>query len=79
MTTKKKIYFFPTPCLQSVVENLLSLEKHMSLLISRFQEYLEFEDIRYYVMASVNENVAKVMQKTKEVSFENLGVIWLLK
>ncbi|MGH0140743.1 UNVERIFIED_CONTAM: hypothetical protein FKN15_072254 [Acipenser sinensis] len=59
-------YSFPRELLKSVVEHLLSLEKHMSLLISRFQEYLEFEDIRYYVMASVNENVAKVMQKTKE-------------
>ncbi|MGH0114679.1 UNVERIFIED_CONTAM: hypothetical protein FKN15_033996 [Acipenser sinensis] len=59
-------YSFPRELLKSVVEHLLSLEKDMSLLISRFQEYLEFEDIRYYVMASVNENVAKVMQKTKE-------------
>ncbi|XP_041078704.1 nucleolar complex protein 4 homolog [Polyodon spathula] len=59
-------YSFPRELLKSVVQHLLSLEKDMSLLISRFQEYLEFEDIRYYVMASVNENVAKVMQKTKE-------------
>ncbi|MGH0169164.1 UNVERIFIED_CONTAM: hypothetical protein FKN15_056001 [Acipenser sinensis] len=65
-------YSFPRELLKSVVEHLLSLEKHMSLLISRFQEYLEFEDIRYYVMASVNENVAKVMQKTKESVVEHL-------
>ncbi|XP_006640308.2 nucleolar complex protein 4 homolog [Lepisosteus oculatus] len=59
-------YNFPREHLKSVVERLLSKEEDMSLLISRFQEFLDFEDVRYYVMGFVTENVAKVMQKTKE-------------
>lgn len=40
----------------------------MAVLISRFQEYLDMEDVRYYVMSSVRENVGRVMDKTKGVS-----------
>ena len=50
------------------MERLLSQEEDMALLISRFQEYLDMEDVRYYVMSSVRENVGRVMDKTKGVS-----------
>uniref|UniRef100_A0A8C7RSX4 CCAAT-binding factor domain-containing protein n=1 Tax=Oncorhynchus mykiss TaxID=8022 RepID=A0A8C7RSX4_ONCMY len=61
-------YSFPRELIQAVVERLLSQEEDMALLISRFQEYLDMEDVRYYVMSSVRENVGRVMDKTKGVS-----------
>uniref|UniRef100_A0A4W5RMJ3 Nucleolar complex associated 4 homolog n=1 Tax=Hucho hucho TaxID=62062 RepID=A0A4W5RMJ3_9TELE len=58
-------YSFPRELIQAVVERLLSQEEDMAVLISRFQEYLDMEDVRYYVMSSVRENVGRVMDKTK--------------
>lgn len=50
-----------------MVDRLLSKTTDASLLISRFQEFLELEDVRYYVMSAVRENVGKVMDKSKGV------------
>nr|XP_020465489.1 nucleolar complex protein 4 homolog [Monopterus albus] len=58
-------YSFPRELIQAVVERLLSKSTDNSLLISRFQEFLEMEDVRYYVMSSIRENVGKVMDKSK--------------
>uniref|UniRef100_A0A8C3XPN6 Nucleolar complex associated 4 homolog n=1 Tax=Chelydra serpentina TaxID=8475 RepID=A0A8C3XPN6_CHESE len=64
----KGSFSFPRELLKvSVVENLIPCEEDASLLISRFQEYLEYDDIRYFVMKAVAENIGQVMQKTKEV------------
>lgn len=52
---------------QALVDRLLSKTIDNSLLISRFQEFLELEDVRYYVMSSIRENVGKVMDKNKGV------------
>ncbi|XP_053196163.1 nucleolar complex protein 4 homolog [Scomber japonicus] len=58
-------YSFPRELILAVVVGLLSKTTDNSLLISRFQEFLEMEDIRYYVMSSIRENVGKVMDKYK--------------
>ncbi|XP_029475320.1 nucleolar complex protein 4 homolog isoform X2 [Rhinatrema bivittatum] len=58
-------YNFPRELLKDVVESLLPAED-TSLLISRFQEFLDYDDVRYYVMTSVSDNIARVMQKSKE-------------
>ncbi|XP_041826839.1 nucleolar complex protein 4 homolog [Melanotaenia boesemani] len=58
-------YSFPRELIQAVVDNLLSQTTDNSLLISRFQEFLEMEDVRYYVMSSIRANVGKVMDKNK--------------
>ncbi|XP_071322461.1 nucleolar complex protein 4 homolog [Trachinotus anak] len=58
-------YSFPRELIQAVVFRLLSKTTDNSLLISRFQEFLEMEDVRYYVMSSIRENVGKVMEKNK--------------
>ncbi|KAM6902144.1 nucleolar complex protein 4 homolog [Xenentodon cancila] len=58
-------YSFPRDLIQAVVNNILSKTTDNSLLISRFQEYLEMEDLRYYVMSSIRENLGKVMDKNK--------------
>ncbi|KAM9735739.1 nucleolar complex protein 4 homolog [Menidia menidia] len=58
-------YSFPRKLIQAVVDNLLSNTTDNSLLISRFQVFLEMEDLRYYVMSSIRENVGKVMGKSK--------------
>uniref|UniRef100_A0A452I4H2 CCAAT-binding factor domain-containing protein n=1 Tax=Gopherus agassizii TaxID=38772 RepID=A0A452I4H2_9SAUR len=64
----KGSFRFPRELLKvSVVENLIPCEEDSSLLISRFQEYLEYDDIRYFVMKAVAENIGQVMQKTQEV------------
>ncbi|XP_007565979.1 nucleolar complex protein 4 homolog [Poecilia formosa] len=59
-------YFsFPRELIQAVVHNILSQSLDNSLLISRFQEFLEMDDIRYYVMSFIRDNVATVMNKSK--------------
>nr|XP_057912575.1 nucleolar complex protein 4 homolog [Doryrhamphus excisus] len=52
-------FTFPRELLQAVVDRLLSRTTDKSLLISRFQEFLEKEDVRYYVMSSIRENMGK--------------------
>ncbi|CAJ1071168.1 nucleolar complex protein 4 homolog [Xyrichtys novacula] len=58
-------YSFPRELISAVVERLLSKTTDNSLLISRFQEFLEMEDVRFYVMSSIRENVGQVMDKNK--------------
>ncbi|XP_059214082.1 nucleolar complex protein 4 homolog [Centropristis striata] len=58
-------YSFPRELILAVVERLLSKTTDNSLLISRFQEFLEMEDVRFYVMSSIRDNVGHVMDKKK--------------
>uniref|UniRef100_A0A672SJI5 tRNA pseudouridine synthase A, mitochondrial-like n=1 Tax=Sinocyclocheilus grahami TaxID=75366 RepID=A0A672SJI5_SINGR len=60
-------YNFPRELLRTLVEHLLSEKEDMSLLISRFQEFLEMDDVRYYVMSSVRDNIYRVMGRNKKV------------
>ncbi|NXV80270.1 NOC4L protein, partial [Atlantisia rogersi] len=57
---------FPRELLKVVVDGLLPLHEDASLLISRFQEYMEYDDVRYFVIKAVTESIGQVMQKTKE-------------
>lgn len=50
------------------MKHLLSENEDMSLLISRFQEFMEKDDVRYYVMSSVRDNITRVMERNKKVS-----------
>ncbi|XP_025914635.1 nucleolar complex protein 4 homolog isoform X2 [Apteryx rowi] len=59
-------FTFPRELLKIVVDGLIPLNEDASLLISRFQEYMEYDDIRYFVMKAVTESIGQVMQKTKE-------------
>ncbi|KAJ8286290.1 hypothetical protein GJAV_G00036770 [Gymnothorax javanicus] len=58
-------YHFPRELLKAVVGQLLSEKEDMALLISRFQEFVEMEDVRYYVMSSISDSVVRVMEKAK--------------
>ncbi|XP_072517985.1 nucleolar complex protein 4 homolog [Salminus brasiliensis] len=58
-------YNFPIELILAVVRCLLSETEDMALLISRFQEFLEMDDVRYYVMSSVRDSITKVMEKNK--------------
>uniref|UniRef100_H3CE75 Nucleolar complex associated 4 homolog n=1 Tax=Tetraodon nigroviridis TaxID=99883 RepID=H3CE75_TETNG len=58
-------YSFPRELILALVEKLLSRTVDTSLLISRFQEFLEMDDVRYYVMSSVRENLARVMGRSR--------------
>ncbi|XP_053135039.1 nucleolar complex protein 4 homolog isoform X2 [Hemicordylus capensis] len=58
---------FPQELLKLVVKSLLPTEEDSSLLVSRCQEYLEYDDVRFFLMKAVAENIGNVMQKTKEV------------
>ncbi|XP_067862272.1 nucleolar complex protein 4 homolog [Heptranchias perlo] len=58
-------YTFPRELLKSVVERLLQVERDSSSQLARFREYLEYEDIRFYVMASAAENIPRVAQDSK--------------
>lgn len=46
----------------------------MALLISRFQDCLDMEDVRHYDLSSVRENVSRVMDRNKGVSPNRTGV-----
>ncbi|CAJ0946832.1 unnamed protein product [Ranitomeya imitator] len=59
-------YRFPRRLLKLAVDRLLQEEKDSSPLISRFQEYLEYDDVRYYTMSVINERVTQVHPNTKE-------------
>ncbi|XP_061822457.1 nucleolar complex protein 4 homolog [Nerophis lumbriciformis] len=54
-------FSFPGKLLQAVVDRLVSRTADKSLLISRFQEFLEKDDVRYYVMGCVRQNLVRVM------------------
>ncbi|XP_051536427.1 nucleolar complex protein 4 homolog isoform X1 [Myxocyprinus asiaticus] len=58
-------YNFPREHMLALVGHLLSEKEDMSLLISRFQEFLEMDDVRYYVMSSVRDNIIRVMDRKK--------------
>ncbi|KAM6403810.1 nucleolar complex protein 4 homolog [Rhynochetos jubatus] len=57
---------FPRELLKVVVDGLLPLNEDASLLISRFQEYMEYDDVQYFVIKAVTESIGQVMQKMKE-------------
>lgn len=60
------------------MDRLLSKTTDNSLLISRFQEFLEMEDVRYYVMSSIRENVGKIMDKNKGVGEPHSSAVAML-
>ncbi|PKU36487.1 hypothetical protein llap_13207 [Limosa lapponica baueri] len=68
---------FPCELLKVVVDGLLPLNEDASLLISRFQEYMEYDDIRYFVIKAVTESIGQVMQKTKEAHKQAFEKMWL--
>ncbi|KAM8871987.1 nucleolar complex protein 4 homolog [Synchiropus picturatus] len=56
---------FPQPLIKGVVDQMLSKTSDNSLLISRFQEFLEMDDVRFYVMSCIRENVGQTMDRSK--------------
>ncbi|KAG7498188.1 nucleolar complex protein 4-like [Solea senegalensis] len=58
-------YSFPRELIQRVVDRLLSKTVDNSMLISRFQEFLEMADVSYYTMSSIRESFGKIMDKNK--------------
>ncbi|XP_067910723.1 nucleolar complex protein 4 homolog isoform X4 [Heterodontus francisci] len=58
-------YIFPGELLKLLVKHLLQVERDTSSLLTQFQECLEYEDVRYYVMAFAAENIPSVMQSFK--------------
>ncbi|XP_075424734.1 nucleolar complex protein 4 homolog isoform X2 [Ascaphus truei] len=62
----KESYNFPRGLLKSVVDSLLQEEADCILLISRFQEYLEYDDVRYYAMTASSESITRVRQQQTE-------------
>ncbi|XP_072271810.1 nucleolar complex protein 4 homolog [Pyxicephalus adspersus] len=70
----KNDYRFSRPLLKLVVTGLLSEDKDFSPLIIRFQEYLEYDDVRYYTMYLVYEHITQIQKNTKEsltAAFQN--------
>lgn len=64
----KFLFFLSVHFFKLVVSGLLSVDKDSSPLITRFQEYLEHDDVRYFTMSLISENIGRVHQSTKEVS-----------
>uniref|UniRef100_A0A4W3J6X4 Nucleolar complex associated 4 homolog n=1 Tax=Callorhinchus milii TaxID=7868 RepID=A0A4W3J6X4_CALMI len=58
-------YTFPHQLLKSIVERLL-LAQEVSSIMAPFLEYLEYDDVRYYVMTSATEHVARIGHKSEE-------------
>ncbi|XP_063000488.1 nucleolar complex protein 4 homolog [Elgaria multicarinata webbii] len=69
LVLKEWSFNFPQKLLKLVVEGLIPTGEDSSLLVSRFQEYLEHDDVRFFVMKSVAENVGSVMPKAKKAPF----------
>ncbi|CAH2295663.1 nucleolar complex 4 homolog [Pelobates cultripes] len=63
----KESCVFPRELLKSVINRLLHEDTDSTSLIFRFQEYLEYDDVRYYTMTLINESIIRVHQKTKEM------------
>lgn len=59
-------YRFPRRLLKLVIDSLLQEEKDSSAMISRYQEFLEYDDVRYYTMSVINERIAQVYQNAKK-------------
>uniref|UniRef100_A0A8D0L6N2 Nucleolar complex associated 4 homolog n=1 Tax=Sphenodon punctatus TaxID=8508 RepID=A0A8D0L6N2_SPHPU len=57
---------FPRELLKLVVASLIPVEADSSLLISQFQQYLEYDDVRFFAMKAVADNIGHVMQRMKE-------------
>ncbi|KAK2193493.1 hypothetical protein NP493_12g07026 [Ridgeia piscesae] len=59
---------FPINQFKPVIEGLLSCKHRLSSLITRFQEFLEYDDVRYYTMKTalriVKEQPKKVLADT---------------
>ncbi len=54
---------------QQIVLHLLSGDQNLSKLIARFQEFLEYDDVRYYTM----KHTLKILKtKNKQVLFPTL-------
>lgn len=58
-------FSFPRTLLLAVVRRLLSPTEDTTMLISRFQDFLEMADVRYYTMGSVRESMPAIMAKSK--------------
>ncbi|KAL4609226.1 nucleolar complex protein 4-like [Arapaima gigas] len=56
---------FPRDLLKAVVGGLLSQKEDMALLISRFQEFLDKDDVRYYTLGIVNDSIGRVMAQAR--------------
>uniref|UniRef100_A0A4W4G1Y2 CCAAT-binding factor domain-containing protein n=1 Tax=Electrophorus electricus TaxID=8005 RepID=A0A4W4G1Y2_ELEEL len=69
---------FPFELIEAVVQGLLSEKEDMALLISRFQEFLEMDDVRYYVMSSFRNNINKVMSRNQQVDWLPLSHLRLI-
>ncbi|XP_045881987.1 nucleolar complex protein 4 homolog isoform X2 [Meles meles] len=60
-------YLFPRQLFKAVVEGLLSPEDDCSLLLARFREYLEHDDIRYHTMKAATDIVGRITDRHPEV------------
>ncbi|KAM5238809.1 nucleolar complex protein 4 homolog [Ctenodactylus gundi] len=60
-------YLFPRALFRAVVGGLLSPEEDRSLLLSRFRQFLEYDDIRYHSMRAASDTVAQVAGQRAEV------------
>uniref|UniRef100_A0A8D3BQK9 CCAAT-binding factor domain-containing protein n=1 Tax=Scophthalmus maximus TaxID=52904 RepID=A0A8D3BQK9_SCOMX len=54
-------YSFPRELIQTVVDRLLSKTTDNTLVLSRFQEFLEMEDVRFYAMSSIRDSAGKAV------------------
>ncbi|KAL5017194.1 hypothetical protein ScPMuIL_006783 [Solemya velum] len=66
--SKKQLYF-PAKFFQRILEQLVSEEDDFTLLLGRFEEYLEFDDVRYYVLKFLLAAIAKKQTKVVEDIF----------
>ncbi|XP_064128069.1 nucleolar complex protein 4 homolog isoform X2 [Loxodonta africana] len=60
-------YLFPRELFKLVMEGLLSVEEDRALLLSQFQEYLEYDDVRYHTMQEATGAVARATDGRAEV------------
>ncbi|XP_076372819.1 nucleolar complex protein 4 homolog [Tachypleus tridentatus] len=51
----ENVSYFPIELLQDILKQLLSEEKNLRPLIGRFQEFVEYDDVRFYTLKILNK------------------------
>nr|CAG4651775.1 EOG090X04ZD [Triops cancriformis] len=61
-------YYFPVKFLEGVVKKLVTSKKKMSTLITRFQEFLDFEDIKLHILRALSSLLKSYAEQAREAN-----------
>ncbi|XP_002733773.1 nucleolar complex protein 4 homolog B-like [Saccoglossus kowalevskii] len=65
-------WYFPSTLFTKIVHVLLSTDVDMRKLLGRFQEYVEYDDIRYYMLKRITGKTTRFKKNTQNVDTDVL-------